>query len=59
MATFLRLLYFFFHDLGGIPYQGCEDLGVIELINQIKKGYRLSKPEGTSDERFERSSIIS
>ena len=41
-----------FLNLGGIPYQECKELEVTELVNQIKKGYRLSKPDWTPDDRY-------
>ena len=34
-----------------MPYQEIKELKVTELVSQIRKGYRLSKPEGTPDER--------
>ena len=39
----------FISQIGGIPY---EDTEVTELVDQLNKGYRLSKPDNTSDEMY-------
>jgi hypothetical protein len=40
---------FLFRKTGGIPY---EEIEVTELVDQLNKGYRLSKPDNTSDEMY-------